>query len=137
MVPVRCHSNKLSQDFIPGSVGCYGTEPTIRKHDFYVFITQTRCNTVVAIKILRRALVQIYSLAERLFVAKAEASEASALATNTLVSAINLHQCSAADLNPYIVLHCIVCFLFIVLYLLHCVVLYRTVFYCIVLFVLN
>ena len=44
--------------------------------------------------------MQIYSLAEGVC-CKASALAASALATNTYVSAINLHQCSAADLNPY------------------------------------
>ena len=45
-------------------------------------------------------VLQIYSLAKGVC-CKALALAASALATNTYVSAINLHQCSAADLNPY------------------------------------
>ena len=44
--------------------------------------------------------MQIYSLAGGIC-NKASALAASALATNTYVSAINLHQCSAVDLNPY------------------------------------
>ena len=36
-----------------------------------------------------------------MFVAKAEAAKAESLPTNTLVEAINLHQCSVADLNGY------------------------------------
>ena len=46
--------------------------------------------------------MQIYSHAVGVC-CKASALEASAFATNTCVSAINLHQCSAADLNPYII----------------------------------
>ena len=45
--------------------------------------------------------MQIYSLAVGVC-CKALALAASAFATNTYVSAINLHQGSAADLNPYI-----------------------------------
>ena len=45
--------------------------------------------------------MQIYSLAKGVC-CKAIALVASALATNTLVSAINLYQCSAWDLNHYI-----------------------------------
>ena len=44
--------------------------------------------------------MQIYSLAVGVC-CKASALAASALATNTYVSAINMHQGSAADLNPY------------------------------------
>ena len=44
--------------------------------------------------------MQIYSLAVGVC-CKASALAASAFATNTYVSAINLHQGSAADLNPY------------------------------------
>ena len=44
--------------------------------------------------------MQICSLAEGVC-CKATALAASALATNTYVSAINLYQCSAAGLNPY------------------------------------
>ena len=45
--------------------------------------------------------MQIYSLADGVF-CKALAS---ALATNTYVSAINLYQCSVADLNPYSIIY--------------------------------
>ena len=44
--------------------------------------------------------MQIHSLAEDVW-CKASALAALALARNTYVSAINLQQCSAADLNPY------------------------------------
>ena len=44
--------------------------------------------------------MKIYSLAVGVC-CKASALAASAFATNTYVSAINLHQGSAADLNPY------------------------------------
>ena len=56
---------------------------------------------IIAIKTRHCALVQIYSLAVGVS-CKALALAASAFATNTYVSAINLHQGSAADLNPYI-----------------------------------
>ena len=52
---------------------------------------------IIVIKIRHWALVQIYSLAE-VVCCKASALAASALLTKT---AINLHQCSASDLNPY------------------------------------
>ena len=55
---------------------------------------------IVAIKTRHWALVQIYSLAVGVC-CKASALATSAFATNTYVSAINLHQCSAADLIPY------------------------------------
>ena len=55
---------------------------------------------IIAIKTRHGALVQIYSLALGVC-CKASALAASAFATNTYVSAINLHQGSAADLNPY------------------------------------
>ena len=55
---------------------------------------------IIAIKTRHWALVKIYSLAVGVC-CKASALAASAFATNTYVSAINLHQGSAADLNPY------------------------------------
>ena len=48
--------------------------------------------------------MQIYSLAVGVC-CKASALAASAFATSTYVSAINLHHGSAADLNPYIIAH--------------------------------
>ena len=86
---------------------------TIRKHDF---VNQGKTSgwtptsklspflslklAIIAIKIQRRALEQIYSLAEGVC-CKALALAALAFAKNTLVLAINLHQCSAADLYGY------------------------------------
>ena len=55
---------------------------------------------IIAIKTRHWALVQNYSLVVGVC-CKALALAASAFATNTSVSTINLHQCSAADLNPY------------------------------------
>ena len=56
---------------------------------------------IIATKTRHWALVQIYSLAVGVC-CKASALADSALAKNTYVSAINLHQGSAVDLNPYI-----------------------------------
>ena len=59
---------------------------------------------IIAIKTRHWALVKIYSLAVGVC-CKASALAASAFATNTYVSAINLHQGSTEDLNPYNKLH--------------------------------
>ena len=99
----------VSRDQIQDEAPEPGPNPglaTIRKHDFCVISTELYDNflslkcAIIAIKISHWELVQIYSLAEGVC-CKASALAASALATNTYVSAVYLHQCSAADLNPY------------------------------------
>ena len=100
---------EVSRDQIQDEAPEPGPNPssaTIRKHDLCVisrelsdYFLSLRC-AIIAIKICHWTLMLIYSLAEGVC-CKASALAASALATNTYVSAINLHQCSTADLNPY------------------------------------